>query len=432
MKHILVALSLLALCTQQITFAMETGDTWSEIELKNVDKKNREIIQTQSIDELVSTISAAIDKQYPTNFLGFFSTPLTEQNCLDIINIIFGYSENPSTALIDKLCTANKHYKHAIEHFLGIARANIHNITIYSLEKIQDPTQIPLNKQFLILNQLPAMIKKLIIERAYNNISHAYDIILTGHTDNINFFDICVATHQAATSSKDKTLRLWDLQTEKCVHTFPEDNADTIFRMTFNPDGSHLATAEHPDGYNIIKIWATKSAQLLHTIEHNARIVEFHYGQNNTLILRNNDDYNTHSDIKILSVNNNNVATITDITKKYREKSERNSDDLFLYYAYWNNMYKTETPRCNYGNSKLTVKKLNCRSLYLYYQAIHNTDCITSATQNLLTQQPLFKELTELEKNKITKSFLIKQQQTNNLLTKLAKQQLTNNLLINK
>ena len=330
MKQIIVTLSLIALCTPQITCAMEM-DKILDIELKPIYRTNQQLTQTHqsttntlSLDELVSTIDAAINDKYPHHFFKFLSTQLTEQDFLNIINIIMEHSATPTHDLFRKLYPKNDHYKNAVLYFFNFACKNKDNVTIDTLETIQDPTLLQPTTE---LNQLPIHFKKYLMDAAYNNLKDSYAIIHTGHTDTINFFDICIATHQAATSSQDKTLRLWSLLTGKLIHTFPEDNASTIFCIAFNPDGSLLATADRPDGSyhagpycasnkvnNIIKIWSTESAQLLHAMQHNTEIRSLCYTHNDLLVLcKHTRSYD--SNIEIISANKDNMKKIATTTK---------------------------------------------------------------------------------------------------------------------
>jgi WD40 repeat protein len=63
--------------------------------------------------------------------------------------------------------------------------------------------------------------------------------ILAGHDGEVLCVDISPCGSQAVSGSKDKTLRLWDLQTGSCKATFQE-HADTVDTVCFSPDGLHV------------------------------------------------------------------------------------------------------------------------------------------------------------------------------------------------
>lgn len=369
MKDIFITLFLLALCTQHTAFAMETEPHTT---------------QTLPLDELVVTIDKEINKKYDSNFFSVFSTQLSDEDFLNVMLIIYSHSYPTSLALINKLCRINTGCRYAVDRFLLLARKNIEKVTLYTLKTIQDPA---LPQSITLLDRLPTSIKKLVMESAYNKTSYDYDIALIGHTDRITFFDICTATHHAATSSLDKTLRLWNLQTGKCVHILPEKDADTIFCMTFNPDGSLLAAMkESKVDNNTIKIWSTKSAQLVHAVYRDTAI-------------------------KIVPHNENDIRMIIGAIRTYTQYNN-NDPDIRYYRTYWNNKYKTCLPRYN-RDSILRVKKPGCRSLYLCKQIAQNTPDISSEKLDTL---PLFQQLTEYEKNIVNKTLVAKQERINRQL----------------
>jgi WD40 repeat protein len=364
MKNIFITLFLFVLCIQHTAFAMEPEPRTT---------------QTLPLDELVSFLDKEINKKYDSNFFSVFSTQLSDEDFLNVMHIIDQHSHPTSLALINKLCRINTGCRCAVERFLLLARKNIEKVTLYTLETIQN---LALPQSITLLDQLPAPIKKLVMESAYNKTSYDYDIVLTGHTDRITFFDICTATHHAATSSLDKTLRLWNLQTGKCVHILPEKDADTIFCMTFNPNGSLLATMkESKVDDNTIKIWSTKSAQLVHTV------------------------YQNKTEIRTMPHNINDIKMLIGAIRTYTQYNN-NDPDARYYRTHWNNKYKTCLPRYN-RDSILRVKKPGCRPLYLCKQIVKNTPDISSEK---LDQLPLFQQLTEYEKNIVNKALIAKQE----------------------
>jgi hypothetical protein len=396
MKRILIALSFFVLCTQHTAFSMDIemnfedlyDDFWRQTGLEFIGQKKEPLTQqpkkqipfTEELNKLVSTIDAAINKKYSAQFFEVF-LELTSQDFFDIMSLIAQYTNAPSRALLNKLYKKNSSCKQALEYFLAFAQRNINKVTFYSLEAIQNPTA---QQKVAQLNKLPAPIKQLLMESAYNKTTGEYTINLKGHTDKITFFDICTVTHHAATSSLDKTLRLWNLQTGKYVLTFPEKNADTISCIAFNHDGSLLATIKQVRAGTpkVIDLWDTKSAQRLHTIQHN------------------------NTNLQTSSEYSNDVKMLVGVIKTYAQYNANNPNARY-YRTHWNNKYHTQyLPRCN-PHATLSIKKLNCRSLTICEHMVKNTP-------NLLLehfeQKPLFNELTEYEKNIATKSLVDKEQ----------------------
>src|SRR5438445_10109796 len=99
------------------------------------------------------------------------------------MRIIDIHSYPTSLALLNKLYKKNTSCRCAVDRFLLLARKNIKKVTINTLETIQNSA---LPQSIALLNSLPAPIKKLIMESAYNKTNYDYDIVLTGHADKIN------------------------------------------------------------------------------------------------------------------------------------------------------------------------------------------------------------------------------------------------------
>jgi len=365
-------------------------------------------LNTNLLNPIINVIDNAINKKYPSDsgFFSIFNSPLTEKNFFDIINIIINHSSTPSVELINELTSKNSHCKQAIEHFNNLARQNIDNVTIDTLEAIQNPT---LQQPIAQLNQLPPIIKQLIMESEYSKIKPSYNISLKGHTRAINFFDICPQAHLAATSSWDQTLRLWDLKTGNLIHMFSGTD-NTVDCMSFNKEGSHLATAKLcGDRTSSLNIWDTQSGKHLQTIKVAHRIATLNYA-NNTIITCEEADY--LPTITVFSVTKDTIDVLhhTDLPRK----SSFPKESMCTYWYKGWSPYKGNNPYYQKHNFKstLTIAKQTDSPLYLCERIVANTPQLSS---NQIKQQSLFQQLTEYEQKIITAS--LQKSQNNKLLT---------------
>src|SRR5881398_36067 len=72
-----------------------------------------------------------------------------------------------------------------------------------------------------------------------------------------------------ASSSRDKTIKLWDAATGELKRTLTEHRAD-VYDVTFSAKGNLLASASAD---KTIKLWNSQSAKLIRTLEGHTDIV---------------------------------------------------------------------------------------------------------------------------------------------------------------
>jgi WD40 repeat protein len=92
---------------------------------------------------------------------------------------------------------------------------------------------------------------------------------MTGHTSSV----MCVAfspdSRMLASSSRDKTIRLWEVGTGKLRHTLAEHTAD-VYAVAFAPDGQTLASAS---GDKSVRLWNLATMSAVRTIDAHSDVV---------------------------------------------------------------------------------------------------------------------------------------------------------------
>ena len=87
-------------------------------------------------------------------------------------------------------------------------------------------------------------------------------LTLAGHTDNVNNVAFSPDGTRLATTSGDKTAKIWDAKTGKELLTL-KGHTDGVIGLTFSPDGLRLATSGGAD--KTAKIWDTTTGRELLT-----------------------------------------------------------------------------------------------------------------------------------------------------------------------
>jgi WD40 repeat protein len=86
---------------------------------------------------------------------------------------------------------------------------------------------------------------------------------LTGHTSSVMSVAFSPNGRTLASSSRDKSIRLWDVATGKLNHTLTEHTAD-VYAVTFSADGRVLASG---GGDKTVRLWDVATWRLVRTID---------------------------------------------------------------------------------------------------------------------------------------------------------------------
>jgi WD40 repeat protein len=79
---------------------------------------------------------------------------------------------------------------------------------------------------------------------------------MKGHSDDVNSVAVSPDGRYAVSGSRDKTLRMWNLQTGQCVHT--KSRSDHISALVVTPDGRYVLTGEVSGNLSILDLETDK------------------------------------------------------------------------------------------------------------------------------------------------------------------------------
>ena len=82
---------------------------------------------------------------------------------------------------------------------------------------------------------------------------------LRGHTDSVTELAFSPDGTMLASASRDTTVKLWDVQAARALHTFP--NPDALWAVAFSPDGQMLAAG---GDFRTVRVWNVASRKVLH------------------------------------------------------------------------------------------------------------------------------------------------------------------------
>ncbi len=81
--------------------------------------------------------------------------------------------------------------------------------------------------------------------------------MLQGHSDYINSVAFSPDGKYLASGSKDKTIKLWNVQSQKQVITLQDDSL-CVYSVAFSPDGKYLASGSLD---KTVKLWSMENFQ---------------------------------------------------------------------------------------------------------------------------------------------------------------------------
>ncbi|HOY39295.1 MAG TPA: hypothetical protein PLK75_08345 [Bacteroidales bacterium] len=78
------------------------------------------------------------------------------------------------------------------------------------------------------------------------------ETVLSGHTDIVNTICYSPDGKLLASGSNDKTIRIWDVNSGKCIKTLRKHNLKAVNSVSFSPDGKFIASASNS---RTVKLW---------------------------------------------------------------------------------------------------------------------------------------------------------------------------------
>ncbi|MBQ5892490.1 MAG: WD40 repeat domain-containing protein [Bacteroidales bacterium] len=97
-----------------------------------------------------------------------------------------------------------------------------------------------------------------------------------------------------ASTSDDESIKIWDINTKKCIKNIPHAHYKASISASFSPDGKKLVSC----GSDGVKIWDVNSGSCIKCIGNTGSVINVAYSPNSKRILTSNEDgrfYNTYN-----------------------------------------------------------------------------------------------------------------------------------------
>ena len=86
-----------------------------------------------------------------------------------------------------------------------------------------------------------------------------------GHASNVSSVAVSPDGRYIVSGSWDKTLRVWELETGRCLHTLQEGHWGEVLSVAVSPDGRHIVSSGKYE--KTLRVWELGTGRFLHTLE---------------------------------------------------------------------------------------------------------------------------------------------------------------------
>lgn len=231
--------------------------------LITVDSEVMEEVNQFDIDICVTEIDDLVNSQFK-DYLTICGS-LSHENIAKILNYVDKQIPGipQADAIFNKLCIKNGFIKNITDILINETVKYRNNVDGYTFDSLR---LVNLDHPFKVLNSIPRIMKQYVISgsatKYYFGKDTKSEYKLAGHTGKINYIHSSKHNGIIATCSNDKTIRLWDVSSGKCIHVLKHKNA--VINCSYNETGSKLASSSKT---NKVKIWDITTGIKLESID---------------------------------------------------------------------------------------------------------------------------------------------------------------------